>query len=296
VLAAQARRQWQLARLGPRLPAGHSPALVGLLRPRLALPVDFEQRFTAEAQALILAHEAVHRRRRDNAFNGLAAVLTALHWWNPLAWWAARRFQADQELACDAAVLAAHPGSTAAYTHALLAAHGLTPHGAPLASAWGSSHPLVERIAMLNHTSTLTRRRAAALALALSSAIGLAYAAQGEAPQPAQQVEIRLAINADGKALNPRLITALGVPARIEWGDKPDAVWRIDMTVDRAAGDQLKTVTQVSFAGKAVGGHHTGYLRSGESAGFNFGAPGSPNVQFTRTLTLLPPDAPPPAR
>ena len=38
--ATQIGRQWRLARLGRNLPAGSSPALVGLLRPRVALPVD----------------------------------------------------------------------------------------------------------------------------------------------------------------------------------------------------------------------------------------------------------------
>jgi len=95
LLALQAARQWRLARHGTRLPAGTSPALVGLWRPRVALPVDFEVRFTADERRLILAHEDVHRARQDNAWNLLACTLTALHWWNPLAWAAARRMQAD---------------------------------------------------------------------------------------------------------------------------------------------------------------------------------------------------------
>ena len=178
VLLEQARRQWRLARLGERLPAGSSPALVGLLKPRVALPVDFDQRFSPAERELILAHEQVHRARLDNLWNLLACALTALHWWNPLAWWAARRMQADQELACDAAVLAARPGALADYTRALLAAHDLHHLGAPLASRWGSSHPLVERIAMLKNPKSLTRRSAAAVALAMAGAASLAYAAQ----------------------------------------------------------------------------------------------------------------------
>ena len=105
-------------------------------------------------------------------------MLTALHWWNPLAWAAARRMQADQELACDAVVLAARPDALASYTRALLAAHDLTPHAAPLSSYWGTTHPLVERIAMLNRSTSLTRRRAGVMALAMAGAVGLAYAAQ----------------------------------------------------------------------------------------------------------------------
>lgn len=185
VLALQATRQWRLARHGTRLPAGASPALVGLWRPRVALPADFEARFSPEERRLILTHEDVHRTRHDNAWKLLACLLTALHWWNPLAWLAARRMQADQELACDAVVLSRQPGALAAYTRALLAAHDLTPHGAPLASRWGSAHPLVERIAMLNRPHSLPGRRAAALGLLLAGITGLAYAAQADAPAAA---------------------------------------------------------------------------------------------------------------
>jgi len=102
VLAVQTRRQWRLARLGEHLPAGSSPALVGLLNARRALSADFEQRFTPDECALILAHEAGHRARLDKLWNLLAALAVALHWGNPLAWWAVRRLQADQRLPAPA--------------------------------------------------------------------------------------------------------------------------------------------------------------------------------------------------
>ncbi len=196
VLLVQAWRQRRLARLGALLPAGSSPALVGLLRPRVALPAAFEQRFPPAQRQLILAHERVHLARLDNLWNLLACTLAALHWWNPLAWWAARRWQADQELACDAAVLAAHPSARADYTQALLAAHDLHHLGAPLASRWGTSHPLVERIAMLNHPHRLTRLKAGALAASLLALAGAAYAVQGEASTAdAPLVELKLELN-----------------------------------------------------------------------------------------------------
>jgi beta-lactamase regulating signal transducer with metallopeptidase domain len=178
VLVGQSWRQWRLARLGEHLPAGSSPALVGLIRPRVVLPVDFEQRFRPEERALILAHEAVHRQRLDNLWNLCATLLAALHWWNPLAWWAARRLRADQELACDASVLAARPDCGVIYAAALLAAHHLRPPAAPIASRWGSAHPLVERIAMLKHPVKAHRSVVALAGLALVVSTGLAWAGQ----------------------------------------------------------------------------------------------------------------------
>jgi len=293
IVAMQARRQRRLTRLGERLPAGSSPALVGLLRPRVALPLDFEQRFGPAERELVLAHEEVHRRRLDNLWNLLAWVLTALHWWNPLAWWAQRRLQADQELACDAAVLAARPEARATYTRALLAAHGLNAPGAPLASRWGTTHPLVERIAMLNRPKALTRRRAAALCATLLGIACAAYAAQAQ-PDPtaatAQKVEIRMEMASGEFKAAPRLITALGVKSTIEWGAAPGDAWRLDFVVSRAADGQLEVVTDSRHRGNVVG-HHTSTVADGAPFAMQLsGTEGSQPLQLTRVVTLLPAD------
>ena len=220
VLGVQAWQQRRLARLGDRLPAGSSPALVGLLKPRIALPADFEDRFRPEERVLILAHEAVHRERLDNLWNLLASLLVALHWWNPLAWWGARRMQADQELACDAAVLAARPESRSTYALALMAAHSLRPEVAPAASRWVSSHPLVERIAMLSHPVRASRRSAILLVCALASCAGLAWAGQ-----PAEAV----GVNSPGLKLSVVLAQQQG-----------DRVNRLSFAMAGRAGERMR--------------------------------------------------------
>ena len=96
------------------------PALVGVLRPRLVLPADFETRFDAQERALILAHEEVHRVSGHTVVNALVEVARCASWFNPLVHLAATRLRADQELACDAAVIAAHPSERRAYAQALL--------------------------------------------------------------------------------------------------------------------------------------------------------------------------------
>lgn len=162
------------------LPAGHSPSVIGLWRPQLALPVDFGERFEPAEQRLILAHEAVHARRRDTLWNGLATLLCVLSWFNPLAWWALRRFQRDQELACDATALGALPDSERRpYWDALLKAHDLSPSSA-LARGWRSPHPLIERLRWVQQGSrgsrTAGRLLVPGLALGLATAV---YATHG---------------------------------------------------------------------------------------------------------------------
>lgn len=300
VLAMQVWRQWRLARLGERLPAGSSPALVGLLSPHLALPVDFAKRFTPEERELILDHEAVHLARLDNLWNLLASVLLALHWWNPLAWWASRRLQADQELACDAAVLRHRPNSTSTYTRALLAAHALRAPNAPLASRWGSAHPLIERIAMLNRPRALTRRHIALLALSLLGTAGLAWAAQATpaSAQSTQRVYIQAEVRIGENLSKPRVITVLGVPATfgIDHGDG-SGHWEVVMTVSQRPDGQLLVHTERSFGTplQKLDGYHDQVAPAGQPVEMSFPAPdGRPAFVMKRVVSLVAADFKPP--
>ena len=171
-----------------RLPAGAGPAVLGVWRRRIVLPQDFDSAFDTEERRLMLLHEGVHLRRADNLWNLLAAALLVLHWFNPFAWWAWRRMRTDQESSCDAAVLRHEPpAALGIYAAALLKVQGvaLTP---PLATSWQSSHPLVERVRMLQlHRISSARHRAglriAALLIVLAGIGG--YTVHSSAGTPA---------------------------------------------------------------------------------------------------------------
>lgn len=126
------------------------PALVGLWRPRVVVPADFAQRYTVGEQALIIAHERFHVRRGDTVANALQAVLQCLFWFNPIMYVAAARFRFDQELACDAAVMRAHPQMRRAYAAAMLKTQsGFTATPSTMSCPWHSNHPLKERVMTL---------------------------------------------------------------------------------------------------------------------------------------------------
>ena len=55
----------------------------------------------------VLLHELAHLRRRDPLWQLVAHCGLALHWFNPLAWFAVRRLRIEQERACDDFVLRA---------------------------------------------------------------------------------------------------------------------------------------------------------------------------------------------
>ena len=188
--AVFARRQSQFNRLvqaSPGLPydhvLGHGPAVTGLLRPRVVLPADFQQRYSAEEQTLVLAHERLHLERGDIIAQGLATALRCVFWFNPLAHYAAAAFRFDQELACDADVLARHPDSRRAYGEAMLKTQ-LADFGLPVGCHWQSSHPLKERISMLRKPLPGAVRRRTGLIVVAALVVSGSYAAW--AAQPGQ--------------------------------------------------------------------------------------------------------------
>lgn len=141
------------------------PAVVGAIRQRIVLPCDFEWRFDPEQRALVLSHERIHIARGDTRLNALVAGLRCLYWFNPLVHLAADRFRQDQELSCDARVVAAHPTARRRYGEAMLKTH-LTAAALPLGCHWSgfgrtALFPLKERIAMLKIPSPSRSQRAA---------------------------------------------------------------------------------------------------------------------------------------
>jgi beta-lactamase regulating signal transducer with metallopeptidase domain len=80
------------------------PVTWGVWRPVILLPVEAEG-WSAPRCCIVLGHELAHIRRGDFAWRTLAQFVCALHWCNPLAWFAERRLRLAQEQACDDLVL-----------------------------------------------------------------------------------------------------------------------------------------------------------------------------------------------
>lgn len=169
-----------------------TPAVTGLFRPRIVLPADFRQRYTANEQTLVLAHEQLHVERGDIPAQALATGLRCLFWFHPLVHLGATRFRFDQELACDAAVVRRFPDSRRTYGDAMLKTQ-LAEFGLPLGCHWQSQHPLKERIAMLKQPLPgPMRRRAASLLVTsvLAAATFSAWAAQPATPTAAKPLQV----------------------------------------------------------------------------------------------------------
>ncbi len=76
-----------------------TPCLFGLLRPAVYITPECENDLGTMRH--VLAHEFTHYRHGDNIWAILRCIALALHWYNPLVWWAAVLSKRDAELACD---------------------------------------------------------------------------------------------------------------------------------------------------------------------------------------------------
>lgn len=76
-----------------------TPCLFGLFRPAVYITSECEN--DPDILRHVLAHESTHYRHGDNIWAVLRCVILALHWYNPLVWWAAVLSKRDSELACD---------------------------------------------------------------------------------------------------------------------------------------------------------------------------------------------------
>jgi beta-lactamase regulating signal transducer with metallopeptidase domain len=181
------------------------PAVLGFFRPRIVTPDGFQERFSAQEQAAILAHEHIHLTRQDARINGLAALLRCLCWFNPLIHLGARWLRIDQELACDATAVAGRI-SRRDYAKALLKSQ-LVVTSLPLGCNWpGSQHPLVERIALLKHKPPGAARRLAGVGVvvlaATSAGLG-AWAAQPPVAAKSMAAQRRMVLAARPIAVAP---------------------------------------------------------------------------------------------
>jgi len=130
-----------------------TPAVFGIRRPCLLLPVDWKQRFDTASLRHILLHELEHVRFGDVSWNWIAAFLTTLHWFNPLVWISRSAFQSDRELRCDADTVARLQNEERiAYGHTLLSVQQQF-HAAPAVAGLAPcvrNHPtLRQRITMI---------------------------------------------------------------------------------------------------------------------------------------------------
>ncbi len=119
--AAGCRRRVRLLVHG-RVP---TPVAFGIFRPVVLLPEGWEAWPRSRTRAVLL-HELGHVARFDTLSQLLANLVRAVHWFDPLAWYAAHQLAVERERACDDLVLSAGVGSREYADHIVTAAREMS--------------------------------------------------------------------------------------------------------------------------------------------------------------------------
>ena len=160
-----------------------TPMVVGILNSKLVLPSNYNTQFDKATLALILEHENVHIKRKDNLTNALMLLPTILLWFNPLAWFCYASMRRLQELTCDERVLANKTTQQhILYSKALINCAANAPTGLMAYSHYGDKKTMLQRLTNIKHNGAHSRlAKGSALLIAASLLSGLAVAKQPEA-------------------------------------------------------------------------------------------------------------------
>jgi beta-lactamase regulating signal transducer with metallopeptidase domain len=153
------------------------PAVIGVFRPIVLLPLRALTGLTAEQLDAVVAHELGHIVRFDVAVNFLQVIAETLLFFHPAVWWLNQRIRADREDCCDDIAVGVC-GSHATYARALASMESWreTPNFA-MAATGGTVATRVARLLGVNRAERgerATRAIAAMLMLTMALAAGVA--------------------------------------------------------------------------------------------------------------------------
>jgi beta-lactamase regulating signal transducer with metallopeptidase domain len=177
------------------------PAVVGVFRPLVLLPMRALTGLSPEQLDAVIAHELGHIRRFDVAVNFFQVIAESLFFFHPAVWWLNQRIRADREDCCDDVAIATC-GGTVGYARALATMEGwrAVPNFA-MAATGGSAATRVARLLGVDSDNRGGRAAGvvtASLVLAtalLAGAVSLGLAHPAQAQNTASPVEqlVRLA-------------------------------------------------------------------------------------------------------
>ena len=170
-----------------------TPMTWGVVAPVVLVPAGFSE-WPEPRQRDVLLHELAHVARHDCLTQYLASIACALHWYNPLAWIAARNLRVERERACDDRVLLAGARASEYADHLLTIARTLRTPGAAGAAALTMARPshlegrLLAVLDARRPRATLTRGRAALVGVTTLAVVALVATL---APWSARRAEAR---------------------------------------------------------------------------------------------------------
>ena len=144
------------------------PAVVGVIRPVILIPLGLAADLAPDQVEAILAHELAHVRRHDYLVNLLQVVVESLLFYHPAAWWMSAQIRREREHCCDD--VAAGRSTPRRYVSALMALEQRrSPVNSVLVAATGGT--LLDRARRLLGRGSPVRPRPARSALAAAVAL-----------------------------------------------------------------------------------------------------------------------------
>ncbi|MFT3992310.1 MAG: M56 family metallopeptidase [Luteolibacter sp.] len=173
----------------------HGPVAAGVFRSVIYVPGGWRD-LPEETRQVVIFHEMQHHRRRDPLWLWMIEIVRAIHWYQPLVHWMAKRWIDPCEYACDAAVL--KNGVTLKKYASVLCDFAEPKNTAPsfaMAEAGSLGKRIRRMVAMKSEKSRwlgvyLALGMMAALVLVLMTVLGI-----DEMPVSQAEVQIRLSAN-----------------------------------------------------------------------------------------------------
>ncbi len=149
------------------------PMTWGTWHPVILLPAEADE-WTPARRHDVLLHELAHVERRDCLTHLVAVVATAVYWFHPLVWLAARGLRIERERACDDRVLATGARPSQYAEHLLEIAHGFAARPATAFASLAMARPSHLATRLLDVLDAHRRRDALTRRLALPGAAAAA--------------------------------------------------------------------------------------------------------------------------
>jgi uncharacterized protein (TIGR03435 family) len=166
----------------------HAPAVMGLLRPVVLVPVGALAGLSAEQVEALLLHELAHVRRYDYLVNAIQSMVEALLFYHPAVWWVSGHMRSEREMCCDDAAVAI-TGDALGFARAL-AQVGSAEHAHHQAAMAATGGSVVNRVARLLGVPRPASRTHSPAALSAAAALVVAtvMAALGQTARPQFEV------------------------------------------------------------------------------------------------------------
>ncbi len=267
----------------------HSPALFGFLSPRLLLPIGSIEKLGPQRLRHVFLHELAHLKRYDIALNWILAATQALHWFNPLVWYAFYRMRTDREMACDALALEhMNPDTARDYGQTILDMlenNTVSKRGVSLAGIVEDASQMKKRITSIARYRKETRRWTA---LAITVLLILAFFTLSD--------PVTLSAN-DTQPNKTTYLTSTKIPPTIQGNDWKVTLPKYDLTVELVAISQHPSSENSwhgpdgnnltgSFGPSSGGKIYTNKKKSGYEIVASVSAP--KDIDFTATLYTKP--------